>query len=222
MTDPAVRAPEETTAPVYGEFFEECQRKAESPRPLWRCSRCGFETADGEKISNVVDGVNYLTCPRCMAVGEFVDTESPRPEVGERQQGLGSATIGGLRTASQRLSPRPPEEETPTVEELERTLKYVIAQVGILRANAVASVEHTLRKREAHLRLLASRLPALLAADTMLESAWIIIANVGGSDWTTQSAEWQAAVAKWRDQYHERIIVAARSTPSPTTPTGET
>jgi DNA-directed RNA polymerase subunit RPC12/RpoP len=45
--------------------------------PLWRCSRCGYETADGEKISNRIMGINYLTCPRCMAVGEFVDADPP-------------------------------------------------------------------------------------------------------------------------------------------------
>jgi hypothetical protein len=39
----------------------------------------------------------------------------------------------------------------------------------------------------------------------LLESAWGIIANAGGGDWTTQTAEWQEAARRWRDSYHEAI-----------------
>ena len=40
----------------------------------------------------------------------------------------------------------------------------------------------------------------------LLESAWIIIANNGGGDWTKESADgWQDAATKWRDKYHAVI-----------------
>ena len=36
----------------------------------------------------------------------------------------------------------------------------------------------------------------------LLESAWGIIANAGGGDWTTQTDDWQRAAARWREEYH--------------------
>ena len=36
----------------------------------------------------------------------------------------------------------------------------------------------------------------------LLESAWGIIANAGGGDWTTQTDDWQIAAARWREKYH--------------------
>lgn len=35
----------------------------------------------------------------------------------------------------------------------------------------------------------------------LLESAWGIIANAGGGNWSTQSEEWQEAAARWRDNW---------------------
>ena len=36
-----------------------------------------------------------------------------------------------------------------------------------------------------------------------IETAWGIIANVSGGDWTRQKSEWQEAVVRWRDnQFH--------------------
>lgn len=32
-----------------------------------------------------------------------------------------------------------------------------------------------------------------------MHSAWGVIANVSGGDWTQQSTEWQEAAARWRD-----------------------
>lgn len=39
------------------------------------------------------------------------------------------------------------------------------------------------------------------AAD-LLEYAWTIICNAGEGDWTRESAEWQGAAARLREQYH--------------------
>lgn len=36
-------------------------------------------------------------------------------------------------------------------------------------------------------------------SDDTIMDAWGIIANAGGGDWTTQTPEWQAAAARWRD-----------------------
>jgi arylsulfatase A-like enzyme len=33
------------------------------------------------------------------------------------------------------------------------------------------------------------------------EMLWVVLANVSGGDWTKQSAEWQEAAARWRDNY---------------------
>ena len=38
----------------------------------------------------------------------------------------------------------------------------------------------------------------------LLEQAWGIIANAGGSDWTRESEEWRTAAAKWRDEYFKK------------------
>jgi hypothetical protein len=54
-------------------------------------------------------------------------------------------------------------------------------------------------------------------APTMADAAemlWVVLANVGGGDWTQQSAEWQEAAARWRDNYFaavtaERLRVVA-------------
>lgn len=34
-----------------------------------------------------------------------------------------------------------------------------------------------------------------------LEEAWGVIANAGGGNWKTESADWQVAAARWRDTY---------------------
>lgn len=55
--------------------------------------------------------------------------------------------------------------------------------------------------------------PVREAPQTLADAAemlWVVLANVSGGDWTQQSAEWQAAAARWRDAY-----VAARSTRPP-------
>ncbi len=43
------------------------------------------------------------------------------------------------------------------------------------------------------------------AADDLVESAWGIIANAGGGDWTTQTDDWQKAAAVWRERYHRYL-----------------
>lgn len=60
----------------------------------------------------------------------------------------------------------------------------------------------------------ANELAALIAAgrsaatepesQTMADAAerlWVVLANVSGGDWTTQTQEWQEAAARWRDHY---------------------
>jgi hypothetical protein len=39
-----------------------------------------------------------------------------------------------------------------------------------------------------------------------LETAWGIIANVSGGDWTRQKPEWQEAVIRWRDNQFDPIM----------------
>ena len=39
-----------------------------------------------------------------------------------------------------------------------------------------------------------------------LETAWGIIANVSGGDWTRQKSEWQEAVVRWRDNQFDPIM----------------
>lgn len=43
------------------------------------------------------------------------------------------------------------------------------------------------------------------SADDLLEAAWGIIANAGGSDWTRETQEWQDAAARWRTSYFARL-----------------
>lgn len=43
------------------------------------------------------------------------------------------------------------------------------------------------------------------AATDLEEFAWGIIANAGGGDWSKESEDWQAAAAKFRDQYHQKL-----------------
>lgn len=45
--------------------------------------------------------------------------------------------------------------------------------------------------------------PKMVPPTDLEEAAWGIISNV--RDWSKESLEWQMAVARWRDQYHERI-----------------
>jgi hypothetical protein len=47
------------------------------------------------------------------------------------------------------------------------------------------------------------------------EMLWVVLANVSGGDWTKQSAEWQEAAARWRDNY----FAALRATPAGHPPT---
>lgn len=38
------------------------------------------------------------------------------------------------------------------------------------------------------------------------EVAWGIIANAGGGDWTKETAEWQEAAARWRDEHWHPLL----------------
>ncbi len=41
--------------------------------------------------------------------------------------------------------------------------------------------------------------------EVLLESAWGIIANSSGGDWSKENKDWQQAAARWRDRYHAII-----------------
>jgi hypothetical protein len=56
------------------------------------------------------------------------------------------------------------------------------------------------RKLERELNSANARIKLL---NDCLETAWGIIANVSGGDWTEQNPKWQKAVIRWRDnQFH--------------------
>jgi len=44
----------------------------------------------------------------------------------------------------------------------------------------------------------------LIVKNSLLEMAWVIIANAGGGNWKKESKDWQEAAAKWRDDYHKK------------------
>lgn len=59
----------------------------------------------------------------------------------------------------------------------------------------------------------ADRIEALIAENAALkarvteyrdaaEMLWVMLANVNGGDWTTQTEEWQAAARRWADNFH--------------------
>ena len=64
-------------------------------------------------------------------------------------------------------------------------------------ANAVIA-EAGERLAEQHMRI--NRL------EDCLETAWGIISNVSGGDWTLQKHEWQEAVVRWRDNQFRPIM----------------
>lgn len=37
------------------------------------------------------------------------------------------------------------------------------------------------------------------------EMLWVVLASVSGGDWTKQTAEWQKAAARWRDNYFAAV-----------------
>lgn len=45
--------------------------------------------------------------------------------------------------------------------------------------------------------------------DDLIESAWGLIANAGGGDWTKESDEWSAAAERWRERYHAALDAGA-------------
>jgi hypothetical protein len=42
--------------------------------------------------------------------------------------------------------------------------------------------------------------------DDCIQTAWGIIANVSGGDWTRQKPQWQEAVVRWRDNDFHPIM----------------
>ncbi len=77
----------------------------------------------------------------------------------------------------------------PIMEELRR-----LREVAVNVARDLSAAMQALERRNAA--------PTLMDAAEML---WITLANVSGGDWTQQTPEWQAAAARYRDQYFEAL-----------------
>jgi len=43
------------------------------------------------------------------------------------------------------------------------------------------------------------------ATKDLLDTAWAVIANAGGGNWTTEPKDWREAAEKWRDRYFDAI-----------------
>jgi hypothetical protein len=69
-----------------------------------------------------------------------------------------------------------------------------------LEAAALRDPLNMARRYSAIVDMLTGRAAPVANADDELEAAWGIIANAGGGDWTTQSAEWRDAATRWRDR----------------------
>ena len=48
----------------------------------------------------------------------------------------------------------------------------------------------------------------------LAESAWGVIANAGGGNWSRETNEWAEAAARWRDRYHAALGDAGEVGPS--------
>ena len=44
----------------------------------------------------------------------------------------------------------------------------------------------------------------------LLEEAWGLIANAGGGVWTRESKDWQEAAVRFRERYHQILVVHSR------------
>ena len=92
---------------------------------------------------------------------------------------------------------------------LERELNAVTKE----RDDAVFVTEKVLRDFSEHSRSHCKTLDELIAANNRIkrledciETAWGIIANVSGGDWTRQKPQWQEAVVRWRDSDFHPIM----------------
>lgn len=47
----------------------------------------------------------------------------------------------------------------------------------------------------------------------LIDLAWGLIANAGGGDWMTQTAEWREAAGRWREGYHLVLAEVYRQHP---------
>ncbi len=88
----------------------------------------------------------------------------------------------------------------------EKTYDPSEGPLGVLTLKGDISEDQILKLKETITNGSIARLPLI---DSMPESnlsdqldlAWGLIANVGGGAWSTQTLEWQAAAARWRDHY---------------------
>ncbi len=80
-------------------------------------------------------------------------------------------------------------------------LRFEPPPTGFTRSEA-GEIGLVIDGRKVDPAMIASRLKYSDAAEDLLETAWILIANASGGDWTRASSEWRAAAEKWRDRYH--------------------
>jgi hypothetical protein len=64
---------------------------------------------------------------------------------------------------------------------------------------------------DCRLRCAEARIAKLI---TRLDRAWGIIANAGSGDWRNETADWQAAAAKWQDEcWHQTLNESSSNLP---------
>jgi hypothetical protein len=67
----------------------------------------------------------------------------------------------------------------------------------------LSAAYHFARQLERELNAANDRIKRL---EDCIETAWGIIANVSGGDWTRQKPHWQEAVVRWRDNDFHPIM----------------
>jgi tryptophan 2,3-dioxygenase len=97
------------------------------------------------------------------------------------------------------MSDTPISDSTPhNVADLGMRIRMIERELNA--ANAIIRQQQLLD--EANLRL-QERIKRM---DDCIETAWGIIANVSGGDWTRQEPHWQEAVVRWRDNSFHPIM----------------
>ena len=77
--------------------------------------------------------------------------------------------------------------------------KLILVEDAVLR-DAFWNAAIDLKKENDELKQRIKRM------DDCIETAWGIIANVSGGDWTRQKPQWQEAVVRWRDNDFHPIM----------------
>lgn len=86
---------------------------------------------------------------------------------------------------------------TDVLDDLNNEIATLKADLDKWKAEARYVVQHVKDRDEVIAALTAERDRFAEVAEML----WVVLANVSGGDWTLQSAEWQEAAARWRDNY---------------------